>query len=98
MPNARYQRGRRAEWEVRKAYEAQGATVVRAAGSKGAVDLVAWTEHGGSFIQVKAGRPASPAEIRRLMDLPRPKGWAVQLWHKRDGEWRVEDIPSRKAA
>jgi Holliday junction resolvase len=39
--------GRRFEWKVRDALRADGYTVIRSAGSKGAVDLVAfkqWTE------------------------------------------------------
>jgi hypothetical protein len=41
MANLRYEAGRRAEWELKKQYEAAGYLVIRSAGSKSAFDLVA---------------------------------------------------------
>lgn len=49
MPNANYLRGRRFEWRVRDQLRKMGWTVLRTAGSKGPVDLVA----------VKAGSPVA---------------------------------------
>lgn len=40
----RYASGRRAEWKARDWFRRRGYTVIRSAGSKGLVDLVAWRE------------------------------------------------------
>lgn len=37
-----YVKGRRFEHQVKKSYEAKGYTVIRSAGSKGKIDLIAW--------------------------------------------------------
>ena len=48
-------KGRRAEHRARTLLEADGFAVCRAAGSKGAADLVAWNDTAIRFISVKAG-------------------------------------------
>lgn len=59
----RYASGRRAEWRARDWFRRRGYTVIRSAGSKGLVDLVAWRERGTEgeyadvvFAQVKYTR------------------------------------------
>lgn len=42
LANSRYVKGRRFEHAVRKWYEQKGYTVIRSAGSKGKIDLIAW--------------------------------------------------------
>lgn len=69
MGNSRYQSGRRAEWELKKEFEALGHTVVRAAGSKGKIDLVVLDDSGDgitTLIQVKSTKDRSGTEAKRL--------------------------------
>lgn len=74
-----YARGAAYERAVRKVYEARGFYVVRSAGSKGIVDLVALpgrsapaSETRVVLIQVKAGRRgATPGEVAALRMLAR---------------------------
>lgn len=68
MPNRRYQAGRRAEWAVRDQYEALGYIVVRSAGSKGKIDIVALDDvNGKTYIaQVKTTKDGGIAEAARL--------------------------------
>lgn len=42
MVNRNYVKGRAFEYAVRKHYESKGYTVIRSAGSKGKIDLLAW--------------------------------------------------------
>lgn len=83
--NARYQRGRRAEWRSRDRLRQAGYTVVRAAGSKGVFDLIGWTETETLLVQVKCDRWPSPAELTLLRDVPTPPGWQkmVHRWDRR---------------
>ena len=68
MPNSRYQAGRRGEWAVRDFYRKAGFKVVRSAGSKSDIDLVALDEDSGitHVIQVKTTKNGDLAEARRL--------------------------------
>lgn len=96
MPNPRYRRGQAAEHRARSALEGRGYTVVRAAGSKGPVDLVGIRPDGVLLVQVKSGSArASAAELAALALLPRPPGAAVELWtwQGRAG-WQVRHIPT----
>jgi Holliday junction resolvase len=79
-----YAAGRRAEWRARKRLEADGYVVVRAAGSKGAADLVAWDSRSIRLISVKSGgRYLSAVERAALVALPRPAGASVECWRFR---------------
>src|SRR5262245_57930602 len=70
---ANYRKGRRLEHRARKLLEDAGFSVVRAAGSKGPADLVAFDAIGFRLISVKsAGRYASAIEREVLQLLPRP--------------------------
>ena len=86
-------KGRRGEHRVRAILEAAGYTVVRAAASKGPVDLVAW--NGGNFrlIQVKTGG-GYPSAIERevLSGLVRPANATVELWRLPDREQPIVEV------
>jgi Holliday junction resolvase len=78
---SRYVAGRRIEWRARKRLEADGYIVVRAAGSKGPADLVAWDSRTIRLISVKSGgRYLSAVERAALVNLPRPPGSSVECW------------------
>lgn len=63
-----YARGARVEYQVRDHMGERGYDVVRAAGSKGKIDLVAFNDHELCFIQVKiTDGLTSPAERRELL-------------------------------
>lgn len=68
-----YGTGRRYEWKVRDALADDGYDVIRAAGSKGKVDLVAMKPGELLFIQCKRTNgtipPAERRELLRLADL-----------------------------
>lgn len=71
MPNKNYLRGRRLEYQVKKAYEAEGYKVMRTAGSHGDFDLIAVYE--GTyltaviFIQCKSVKKATPSVVANLI-------------------------------
>ena len=90
-----YRAGQRAEHRSRALLEALGYHVVRSAGSKGAVDLVAISGGEVLLIQVKRGsRGFSPAEREALMLLPRPAGCRVVVhrWKPRARLPMVEEL------
>lgn len=63
-----YARGARVENQVRDHLGERGYDVVRSAGSKGKIDLVAFNDHELCFIQVKiTDGQTSPAERRELI-------------------------------
>jgi Holliday junction resolvase len=65
-----YSRGRNAEWQVRDHLLHHGYAVIRASGSKGAADLVAFTTGRVLFVQVKtSGAPIPPASRSALIAL-----------------------------
>lgn len=83
---SRYAAGVRAEHRSRALLETLGYHVVRSAGSKGCVDLVAIGAAEVLLIQVKrGGRGVSPAEREALALLPRPAGCRVVVhrWRPR---------------
>jgi hypothetical protein len=54
---------------------------VRAAGSKGPADLVAWDTASIKFISVKSGtKYATAIELEALQLLPRPANASVEIW------------------
>lgn len=63
------QQGRRIEHLVRHDLEANGYTVMRSAGSKGAVDLLAMKPNQMLFVQVKRSGTLPPVQWNRLFDL-----------------------------
>ena len=78
-------KGRRAEHKARASLIAAGYVVVRAAGSRGPIDLVAWHQTALRLLQVKCGTArVSRAERAALVALPRPVGASVEVWTYRD--------------
>ncbi len=97
MPNANYRSGARLERLARAQLERAGYTVVRSAGSKGVVDLVAWNPTGVRLIQVKAEGAARKSDVERLKALKHPAGTYVELWERRPrgaqaGDWIITEF------
>jgi uncharacterized protein with GYD domain len=67
-----YTRGRRREWQSRRHLEAAGYAVVRAAGSHGAFDLVAFSPADVVLVQVKSNRWPGTVEMAALRAFPAP--------------------------
>ena len=88
-----YAKGRRQEWNLKKALEADGWTVIRAAGSKGPYDLVAFprSDFGNQRVialQVKATNDPGAAK-RLLIDFPVVfrEAFETQLWVRCNRVW-----------
>jgi len=76
-----YRKGRDREYRAQRILEAAGYTTTRAAGSKGAADLIAWDSQRIRFISVKAGtKYASAIEREALMQLPKPSNATCEIW------------------
>ena len=66
-----YAHGRQTEWAIRDHLEDNGYQVIRAAGSKGAADLVAIKPSQVLLINVKRTTPPGPRERAALLGLAR---------------------------
>lgn len=76
-----YGRGRAAEHRARKVLEDDGFSVVRSAGSKGLIDLVAWNSVQVRFIQTKRGSARlSGVEREAFAELLVPPGATKEYW------------------
>jgi Holliday junction resolvase-like predicted endonuclease len=85
-----YRKGRYLEHLARRDLEADGYAVVRSAGSKGAVDLVATCPRHILLIQVKAEGRTRPKDIEKLRAVPAPKrGVYKEIWERHKGAWRI---------
>jgi len=74
-------KGRRAEWRARQLLEQTGYVVLRAAGSKGPVDLAAWDGVSLRLVSVKSGTTyCSAIEREGLQLMPRPPLASVEIW------------------
>jgi Holliday junction resolvase len=81
MANARYRRGADLERKIRARLEEDGYYVVRSAGSKGVLDLVAFRADQTLFIQVKSGKgKMTRAERMELVDLAADHGATPVLY------------------
>jgi Holliday junction resolvase len=70
MANTRYRKGADLERRIRARLEEDGYYVVRSAGSKGVLDLVAFRSGETLFIQVKSGKgKMTRAERMKLVDM-----------------------------
>jgi Holliday junction resolvase-like predicted endonuclease len=93
--------GASAERGLKHQLEAQGCLVIRSAGSRGPIDLVAVDGKKVRLIQVKRGKRAGPAERQALQWLA---GWlpgSAQVWlYERGGsrgaEWQATRIRGEK--
>ena len=74
-----YAKGCRLENRARTMLEKQGYYVIRSAGSKGVIDLVAVSWRGIKLIQVKS-RGISKAEVDAIMDLRVPQNVHKEIW------------------
>ena len=89
----RYDRGRRAEWKLRTALQADGWTVIRAAGSKGLYDLVAFPRSDFAnqrvlAIQVKTvARPEASKALLKGFTPVFTVCYETQLWVWHRGTW-----------
>jgi Holliday junction resolvase len=76
-----YRKGAAREYRAMLMLEALGYHVIRAAGSHGTFDLVAFTAVDFRLIQVKAGnRGCSPAEREQLALVPVPDNTSKEIW------------------
>lgn len=66
---SQYSDGRRREYKVRDLLAEAGYDIVRSAGSKGAIDLVAIKTGQILFVQVKTTTPPGPTSWNKLYDL-----------------------------
>lgn len=102
MTNRRYLQGRAAEYLAQRELEVEGWTTVRAAGSKGAVDIVAWRAERVRFLQIKTfqDRPGSYAkDITQLETLELPPSATSELWIRkyRAREWLKKIVVKENA-
>lgn len=68
MPNKNYVAGRRLEYQFKKDWEAEGAIVLRTAGSHGLFDLVAINEQQGEITFIQCKRVTTVAAHNKLAD------------------------------
>jgi Holliday junction resolvase hjc len=85
----RYRKGTYYEYKIGKLLLARGYYIVRSAGSRGIVDLVAIGRHHTLLIQAKSGSSPFNAAARQLfLDLPAPRNCIKELW-----EWKSPGKP-----
>jgi hypothetical protein len=95
MRMSSYSKGRDAEYEVETILMRQGYDVVRSAGSKGPVDLVALSRTTVKLIQVKYNCAATPVDKEALCFFKGPTGHTErEIWTRRKGQkdWTVEAL------
>ncbi len=74
-----YRKGRSLEWRAKKELQEEGYVVIRSAGSKGPVDLVAFNRSCFRLIQVLKGSLLT-SKFRALKRLHVPKGCSLEVW------------------
>jgi Holliday junction resolvase len=87
MPNRRYQRGRRTEYEVIAELQKQGYHAFRSAGSKSSFDVIGINSEVIKLIQVKTikKKKSFKAEIEELKSIKNiPENAWKELWIKKD--------------
>ena len=97
MPNKKYETGRRFEYAVKKKLEEHGWTVIRAAGSHGWADLVAWKPASPTYIIQCKSYAVQPHELKAyeeqvsLFDIQDPCTKRVYMVIERPkrGVWKV---------
>jgi Holliday junction resolvase len=89
-----YARGRDREYQAQRKLEALGYTVIRSAGSKSPVDLVAFSEMELLLVQVKSASSGKPrrAERERLSSFPAPPFSRKQFWVKIKRGWEIIEV------
>ena len=90
-----YARGAAAERRAKLELEGVGYLVVRAAGSKGPVDLIALRAGQILLLQIKTGAARISRQDRQtLAAIPRPSCALVQVWTRIRRGWLKEVITS----
>ncbi len=94
MPNKRYNKGRSFEYLARQELEADGFFVIRSAGSKGPIDLVAIDVNQTKLIQIKSttkkfSNEYFKGDIQKLEDLKRGINYScrIEFWIRRNKKW-----------
>jgi len=87
-----YSRGRDFEWQVRDYLRENGYEVVRAAGSKTKLDLIAMKPRQLIFVQCKRSALPSPAERMRVAELAGMVGAVPAIARKVRGGVRLDAI------
>lgn len=77
-------KGARLERKSKQLLEDCGYTVIRAAGSKGPFDLIAFNGGCIRLIQIKANRKPGPAEREQMSMVEHPKNCTVEMWLWKD--------------
>ena len=88
-----YRRGRRLEYLARTALVADGYTVIRSAGSKGPVDLVAINANQVRLIQIKSPGHVQDSDRTKLRAVKCPHA-RREIWVRYPKEWRIEIVRS----
>lgn len=84
-----YRAGARLERLARDVLVSWGYTVVRSAGSKGAVDLVAIGADDIRLVQVKSNQRDAPAGLKALQALSVPAGVRCEVWTRQREGWQI---------
>jgi hypothetical protein len=92
-----YTAGRRLEWAARNDLKKQGYLVIRSAGSKTPIDLVALNDREVIVIQVKKSADDVNAAIASLAALALPADVRREVWCRESGGWRIVPVGSMSA-
>ena len=91
-----YAAGRRLEYLARDELRRQGYVVIRSAGSKTPIDLVALNDREVLVIQVKKDAGDVKAAIASLAALVLLVGVRREVWMRERGVWRIAEVcPAR---
>ena len=90
---SKYQQGTRLEYEARDILVGRGFIVIRSAGSKGPVDLVAIGSQEILLVQVSKLKVKSSRDLEDLRSMQAPPNVRRQLWERAPfGSWTITDI------
>ena len=91
-----YASGTKFEYLVRDYYKKNGFQVMRSAGSKGAVDLIAWNMYGDVMLiqckKEKKKRGLYTEDVTALQEVPAHPSWNTLLWIKTKKIVKIKDI------
>lgn len=90
--NKKYNSGRQKEYELKRKLEKLGYRVTRAAGSKGAFDIIAYNRDQVRFIQVKYEQDPTSyrTDIEKMYEIELPERCSKELWiYTKNSGWRT---------
>jgi len=87
-----YRRGARVERLLKKKLEADGFYVVRSAGSKGVIDILAWNKIGCLAIQVALAGVKTKRDFDKLRAMPTAPLMFRYMYEYDRGEWKVTKV------